>query len=140
MFKRGDLRDDGFLFWAYRKNLYKKSGYNIETWRSPECFEIELKRINLWHSKNPEKLASYSATCRAKRAKRKPKWIKDVFQKEIDIIYKRAQLATIFMGEKYEVDHIEPMNGKDRSGLHVPWNLDILTETENQKKGNRRAC
>ena len=80
MFKRGDLRDDGFLFWAYRKNLYKKSGYNIETWRSPECFEIELKRINLWHSKNPEKLASYSATCRAKRAKRKPKWIKDVFQ------------------------------------------------------------
>ena len=140
IFTRGEYRDDGFRFWAYRKQLYKKSSYNVEIWRSSECFETELKRINSWHSKNPDKLASYAATCRAKRTKRKPKWIKDVFQKEINVIYRRAQLATIFMGVQYEVDHIEPMNGKDRSGLHVPWNLDLLTEEENQKKGNRRAC
>ena len=35
------------------------------------------------------------------------------------------------------VDHIEPLKGVDRCGLHVPWNLQLMTRSQNSKKGNR---
>ena len=78
-----------------------------------------------------------AATIRAKRKQRKPKWIKDVFKEEIKIWYRRAKLLKQFTGELWEVDHIIPLNGKNVSGLHVPWNLQLLTKEQNIMKSNK---
>lgn len=52
--KRGDTREDGFVFWAYAKHL--KSGQH---WISPNAFAEKKKRYNenmrKWREKNPEK-------------------------------------------------------------------------------------
>jgi len=137
IFKKGEWRDDGLRFWGYSKKKYKKTGYFVEFWRDNDKFELENQRIRDWQSNNRDKMNSHAAIVRAKRGKRKPKWIKDVFVEEIKVWYKRAKTLEQFTGQKWEVDHIVPMNGKNVSGLHVPWNLQLLTKKENRDKSNK---
>ena len=50
---------------------------------------------------------------------------------------RRAKLLKDFTGKEWEVDHIVPMNGEKVSGLHVPWNLQLLTKKQNRDKSNK---
>lgn len=65
-----------------------------------------------------------------------PHWLSAEQQAAIKATYAEARRMSQH-GEKYEVDHIVPLHGAVVCGLHVPWNLRILSKAENNKRGNR---
>lgn len=66
-----------------------------------------------------------------------PKWLTDTHKMEIRLKYRLAIELSRATGERYAVDHIVPLHGENICGLHVPWNLQVLTQKDNLAKYNR---
>ena len=80
-----------------------------------------------YYLNNKKKYRIANAKYRASKIQRTPVWADHLV---ISMIYEDCP-------EGYQVDHIIPLQGKNVSGLHVPWNLQYLTPEENLSKGNR---
>lgn len=66
-----------------------------------------------------------------------PDWLTQKDINEIKEFYELAQELSWLSESPLEVDHIIPLQGKNVSGLHVPWNLQILPKSMNLSKGNK---
>jgi len=66
-----------------------------------------------------------------------PKWLTDTHRARIRDIYLQAKRMSELTGEKYVVDHIVPLKNGNVCGLHVPWNLRVITHTANCEKHNK---
>lgn len=116
-----------------------------ERYATPELKEIDKKTSLQWKHDNKEHLASYQ---KKKQQTTEYKALKSALQRnrkariragtvekdcsKIKEIYKEAIRLEKETGIKYHVDHIIPLK---HGGLHIATNLQILTATENLKKG-----
>jgi hypothetical protein len=89
-----------------------------------------------WDKLNPGKKAAQVRKYQASKLNATPKWLTKEQLKEMQALYVEAALKTRETGIPHEVDHEEPLQGKNICGLHVPWNLKVVTRTENRKKSN----
>ena len=89
-----------------------------------------------YRAKNPFTMHFFNAKRYAAKLQRTPSWLNAGHWLEIECVYKYCS-ALRQIGLKYEVDHIVPLQGQLVSGLHAPWNLQLLTQSENASKGNR---
>jgi len=66
-----------------------------------------------------------------------PKWLSSEQKMEIRLKYRLAIELSRRTGVRHAVDHIVPLQGETVCGLHVPWNLNVVTQEENLKKHNK---
>lgn len=122
--------------------------------RSCGCINADLKRAGRdkaqllqarkdSHKKfriaNAAKIRANTLRYERKLSKATPDWLTEEHWQAMNKIYLEARQKTLKTGVQYDVDHIIPINGKTVSGLHVPWNLQILTKRANVRKSNRYA-
>ena len=77
--------------------------------------------------KNPSLTRFHCIKRKASKLKATPKFAN---LNKIKEIYKNCPKG-------YHVDHIVPLQGKNVCGLHVEWNLQYLTPSENSTKSNK---
>ncbi len=116
----------------YILNLEKRLNYQ-NSYNSQNRETIN-KRKYKWKKENRAKTNKYNSDYRARKLNATPVWLSLIQSKAIEDFYTLAQTLTDTTGIPYQVDHIIPLKGKTVCGLHVPWNLQILTAEENNKK------
>ncbi len=93
-------------------------------------------RSKKWKLENRAKWNSQCMMRHAKKLKATPQWLSDDDKWMIEQAYELAKLREVVCGGKWHVDHIVPLQGKTVSGLHVPWNLQVIPASENCSKKN----
>ena len=90
-----------------------------------------------WRKTNPDRHNYLTTKYKEHVKKATPSWLTNGQLEEIAYKYFMAKEARIMTGEEYHVDHIVPLRGKNISGLHVPWNLQVLPSDMNLSKSNK---
>jgi 5-methylcytosine-specific restriction endonuclease McrA len=79
------------------------------------------------------KVAAKNALQRARRLQATPVWV-DI--EALRSVYVEAKQLSKERSINYHVDHIVPLQHPLVCGLHVPWNLQIITAEQNILKSN----
>jgi len=86
---------------------------------------------------NPELYRELVSLRRRRFRQATPKWLSAEQKMEIRLKYRLAIELSRATGIRHAVDHEIPLQGEDVCGLHVPWNLRVITQEENLKKSNK---
>ena len=129
------------------KIIRRQSGNTSEKER-----ERSRKRSQEYRKQNPEKTKETIRKWKAENAGRivylntrrkrdvftaTPKWLSAEEKQKMAAFYVEAKRLEKETNQKFHVDHIVPIKGKNVSGLHVPWNLQTLLAKENMQKSNK---
>jgi hypothetical protein len=104
----------------------------------PESYK---KAVATWRNNNSTRYAVYMAhkasMRRAKKLKQTPKWLSEFDLVAIECKYSVCAMFNRYGVERWEVDHIVPLQGTNVSGLHTPSNLRVIPKALNMAKGNK---
>ena len=120
-----------------KANYYERNrGVVIARAQARPAVEKRANR-NAWKANNPVQVLADNKVRRRKHREATPPWITKRQKTEMRSLYQIAITMTQTTGEQYVVDHIVPLRSDVVCGLHVPWNLRVITQDENLKKSNK---
>ena len=98
-----------------------------------------VKASRAWQKNNPARKKAIDGARRAAQTGATPHWLTAIQRAQVQEFYEIATARSTQTGVPHEVDHVFPLQGKKSRGLHVPWNLQVLTKSENASKKNKEA-
>lgn len=133
------------------KNNREKELLKVKNWQAANKEKIKLRersyrtknkveiaaRCRSWRKRYPYKINALVRKREQQKRHAAPKWLDEKHLEQIQDLYLEAFILTQETEVRHEVDHIVPLQGKNVCGLHVPWNLQVITKTANIKKGNK---
>jgi 5-methylcytosine-specific restriction endonuclease McrA len=120
---RNDIRERA------RKNFVKHRA-SASAW-AKENPDRKRQILRNWIKNNPGAKQAHTAKRHADKLKATPSWLTPEDYLDIEHIYTLASLTGL------TVDHQIPLRNKSVCGLHVVWNLQLLTREANSAKSNR---
>lgn len=109
--------------------VHKRCDIVIEAYRQA--------KKNHWGNKlTKSQRCAIQANRNAAKLNATPAWSTNDHKDQIAEFYTISTITTAETGIKHEVDHIVPLRSKIVCGLHVPWNLQVLTTDKNRRKTN----
>lgn len=128
----------------YRKK-YKARNYETILRKNRELYQKNAEQYRQYNREYQVKNASIQRPKNAARAmlriaaklQRTPSWLTNDDLWMIKETYDLARKRSVATQIKWEVDHIIPLRGAAVSGLHVPWNLQVIPRRLNRTKGNK---
>jgi hypothetical protein len=121
---------------SWVKRNYERKIANNKAWNERH-WDRYLAISRNWKRRNQPQVKAIAARRRAAEIERMPNWLSDDDQWIISEVYDLALQRSALTGVSWHVDHVVPLQGKNVSGLHVPWNLQVILASENLRKGNR---
>lgn len=116
--------------WQNSKAYYQEKN---RAYTGTESYKAKRKT---YRQENAALLNYHTAKRHAQKLQATPPWLTDEQKAEIKAIYAECRRLQEETGIAHNVDHIHPLQGETVCGLHVPWNLQVLTESENCAKHN----
>lgn len=136
----------------------KRCGNVEDRWKDGSCRPCRLERKRNEYAKmrlDPEKYDAWKVRMRANARERHsiettifdkprreylkdgtPPWLSDYDIAEIEALYFKARLLSHRTGVPHVVDHTIPLKHPEVCGLHVPWNMSVMTAEDNAAKKN----
>lgn len=139
-YSRSYYKDNNELV-LLKAKTYRDNNKEIISARNRSQYEKDIEynreRSKVWQSKNPGRVSANSVRRRHRLNLSAPIWLTKKDLQDIASFYVLAKALKSASGENFHVDHIVPLKHDLVCGLHVPWNLQVLTATENLRKSNK---
>ena len=122
---------------AAGRRYYEKNKEAVKARANARPIEERKRHKSAYKEKNPELYKALTSVRKRRHRKATPRWLTKDQKLAIRQLYLQAMELTNLTGERYVVDHIIPLISDEVCGLHVPWNLRVITQEENLRKSNK---
>jgi len=120
-----------------KKDYYARNKEQVIARAAARPVEQRKMHREKYKAQNPELYKAFVSVRRRRHKNAIPKWITPEQKLAMRNLYLQAQALTKATGERYVVDHIIPLISPEVCGLHVPWNLRVITQEKNLIKSNK---
>ena len=122
---------------AAGKRYYEKNKEAVKARANARPKDEVIQYKKKYKEANPELYKALTSVRKRRHRKASPRWLTKDQKLAMRQLYLQAMELTKLTGERYVVDHIIPLISDEVCGLHVPWNLRVITQEENLRKSNK---
>lgn len=120
-----------------KRAYYERNKEQVIARAAARPVEERTRHREKYKAQNPDLYKALTSVRRRRHKNATPPWVTPEQKKAIRELYLHAMQLTRITGVKYVVDHEIPLINPIVCGLHVPWNLRVITQEENLKKSNK---